>query len=70
MILWLLSILNIAAPHSSVSNVQDLGTGGRWFNPRPIFSPKTDDSLSPLSIVFDNGYVGKLPVAWKEYCAE
>ena len=26
--------------------------------------------LSPLSVCFDNGYVGKQPVAWREYCAE
>ena len=26
--------------------------------------------LSPLSIVFDNGYEEKQPVACKEYCAE
>ena len=26
--------------------------------------------LSPLSMFFDNGYVGKQPVAWEEYCAE
>ena len=26
--------------------------------------------LSLLSIVFNNGYVGKQPVAWKEYCVE
>ena len=29
-------------------------------------------NLSPLTAVccFDNGYVGKQPVAWKEYCVE
>ena len=26
--------------------------------------------LSQLSVVFDNGYVGKQPVAWKEYYVE
>ena len=41
---------------------------------RPIFFPRTDDShcnriLTAVSC-FDNGYVGKHPVAWKEYCAE
>ena len=62
-----------AAPRSSVGSVADLGTG-------------VDTSLSqysfrglmlviatgfiPLSRVFDNGYVGKQTVAWKEYCAE
>ena len=41
---------------------------------RPIFFPRTDDSHcdrihSSLTAVrcFDNGYVGKQPVAWKEY---
>ena len=41
---------------------------------RPIFSLRIDDSHcdkihSSLSAVccFDNGYVGKHPVAWKEY---
>ena len=44
---------------------------------RPIFFPRIDDSHcdrihSSLTTVrcFDNGYLGKLPVAWKEYCAE
>ena len=44
---------------------------------RPKFFPTTDDSHcdwihSSLTAVhcFDNGYVGKQPVAWKEYCAE
>ena len=42
---------------------------------RPIFFPRIDDSHcgrihSSLMDVhcFDNGYVGKQPVAWKEYC--
>ena len=44
---------------------------------RPIFFPRTDDSRhdmihSSLTAVrfFNNGYVGKQPVAWKEYCVE
>ena len=44
---------------------------------RPIFFLKIDDSYcdrihSPLNAVhcLDNGYVGKQPVAWTEYCAE
>ena len=43
----------------------------------PILFPRIDDShcnrvLSSLTTVpcFDNGFVGKQPVAWKEYCAE
>ena len=42
-----------------------------------IFFPSTDDSHcdrihSSLTTVecFDNGHVGKRPVAWKEYCVE
>ena len=66
-------------PHSSVDSIQDLRTGGRWFNPPslPIFFPRIDDSYcdwihSSLTDVhcFDDGYVGKQPVAWEEYCAE
>ena len=51
-------------------------TGGRWFDPR--FSQYsfrglmmvTATGLTPLNAVhcFDDGYVGKQPVAWKEYC--
>ena len=44
---------------------------------RPIFLPRTDDSHcdrihSSLAAAhcFDNGYVGKQLVAWKEYCVE
>ena len=44
---------------------------------RPIFFPgindrhcdRIDSSLTTLHC-FDSGYVGKQPVAWKEYCAE
>ena len=44
---------------------------------RPIFFPRIDDNHcdrihSSLTAVrcFDNGYVEKQPVAWKEYCVE
>ena len=44
---------------------------------RPIFFPRIDDIYcdriySSLTTVrsFDNGYVGKQPVAWKDYCVE
>ena len=64
---------------SSDNSVEDLRTGGRWFDPRarPIFFPRIGDSHcdrihSSLTAVhcFDNGYVGKQPVAWKEFCDE
>ena len=69
----------LAKPQSSVVSVQDLRTRDCWFDPRawPIFFLRTDDSHcdrihSSLTTVhcFDNGYVGKQRVAWKEYCAE
>ena len=52
----------------------------RWlvrFPALPMFFPRIDDShcdrihasLTALRC-FDNGYVGKQPVAWKKYCAE
>ena len=50
-------LVTSAEPHSSVSSVVDLRTGGRWFGPQTIFFPRIDDSatgfipLSPLSIV-------------------
>ena len=44
---------------------------------RPIFFPRIDDShcdrihISVSAVrCFDSGYMGKQPVAWKEYCAE
>ena len=47
------------------------------FQARPIFLTRIDDSHCDrihfyLTAVrcFDNGYVGKQPVAWKEYCVE
>ena len=68
-----------AEPNSSACSVQDLRTGGRWFDPqaRPILFPWIHDSYcdrihSFLTAVrcFDNGYVGKQPVAWKEHSVE
>ena len=64
-----------AKPHSSVGSVANFRTGGRWFD--PIFFPRIDDSHcdrihSSLTAVccFYNGYMGKQPVTWKEYCTE
>ena len=72
---WFFSSV-VAERHSSLGSVQDLRTGGRWYDPlaRPIFLPRFDDSHcdknhSSFTAVhcFDNGYVVKQPVAWKEY---
>ena len=65
----------VAEPHSSVGSVADLRTGGRWFDCRLgqySFGSHCDRIHSSLIAVrcFDNDYVGKQPVAWKEYCAE
>ena len=69
--------LSGAEPHWSVCSNPDLRTGGRWFDPRPKFSARINDSHCdrihpPLTTVhcFDNGYEGKQPVAWKIYCGE
>ena len=60
--------LRFAKPHSSVGSMQDLRTGGRWFDPlaQPILFLNIDDSHcdrshSSLTTVhcFDNGYYGK-----------
>ena len=67
-----------AEPHSSVGNVADLKTGGHWFDPKlcQYFFRELmiiiARGLIPLTAVhcFDDGYVGKQPVAWKEYYAE
>ena len=76
---WIVFQLFTAEPYSSVGSVADLWTGGRWFDPLlgPIFFPWIDDNhwdriYSSLTSFrcFENGYVGKEPVAWKEYCAE
>ena len=64
-----------AEPQSSVGSVVDLRTGGRCFDP-PL-GQRIDDTHcnkihSSLTAVccFDNVYVGKQPVAWKEFCVE
>ena len=63
----------------SVDSLDDLGTEGRWLEPsvQPIFFLRIDDSQCDIiyfSITnihcFDDGNVGKQPVAWKEYCWE
>ena len=65
-----------AQPRSKVSSVEDLRTGGCWFEPlaRPIFFPVIDDSHcnrinSSFTAVhcLDDGYVRKQPVTCKEY---
>ena len=60
-----------AEPHSSVDSAHDLRTGGRLFDPRVSqYSVRgltivTAKGFIPLSAVrcFDNGNVGKQPVA-------
>ena len=66
-----------AEPDSSVYRVADLRTGGRWFDPQPIFFPRIDDSHCDrinfsLNVVhcFNIVYVAKQPVTWKENYAE
>ena len=73
-----LAVTLYAEPHSSVSSGADLRTGGRWFDPRlGHYSFRglmivIATGLILLSLIavrcFDNGNVGKQPVAWKEYC--
>ena len=55
---------------SSVGSIADLRTGGRWFDTR--LSQYFFQGLMIVIAVryLDNGYVGKQPVSWKEYCAE
>ena len=64
---------------SSCGSVEDMRTGSRWFKPAawPILTPRIYDShwgriYSSLIAVhfFDDGNVGKQPVARKEYCAK
>ena len=64
--------LNGAKPHCSVSSVADLRTRGRWFNPQlgQYSLPELIIVISLSVLCFDNGYVGKHPVAWKKYSAE
>ena len=66
------------SPLSSAGSKQDLRKGC-WFHlqARPISCPRIDDSHcnrihSSLTAVhcFDNGYVGRQPVTWKEYSVE
>ena len=61
----------ITKPHSSVGSVADLRTGGHWFDPRlgRYHFDRIESSLTAV-LCFDNSYVGKQPVVWKEYCAE
>ena len=65
------------SPRSSGGTVEDLWKGSHLFKPpaRPIFFPRIGDSHcdmihSSRCHCFDDGYVGKQPIAWKEYCAE
>ena len=69
----------VAESHRSVGSVKESKIEGRWFDPpaRPILFPKIDgrhwDRIhSSLTTVhfFDDGYVGKQPVASAEYCVE
>ena len=72
------ALLDRAESQSSLGSLQEFRTGGRWFvpRPRPIFFPRIDDShcdkiRTSFTAVpcFNNGYVGKQPVALKEHCA-
>ena len=81
-LIWYISCIAIrvsAELHSSVGSVADLRTGGSMVRSpaRQVFFPRVDDShcdsiYSSLTAVrcFDNGYVGRQPVTWKECCAE
>ena len=75
----LLSTLPVLKHHSSVGSVAYLRIGGHWFDPRlgqfsfrGFFLSHCDRILSSLTAVrcYYNGYMGKQPVAWKEYFAE
>ena len=66
-----------AEPHSSASSLPDLRIGRLLVRSmaRSVFFPRINDNHcnrihSSLTSVccFDNGYVGKQPVALKEYC--
>ena len=63
-------------PFDTVGSIEDLRIGGCWFESpaRSILFLRIDDShcdsiYSPLMAVhcFNDGYMGKQPVAWKEY---
>ena len=66
-------------PCSSFTTMEDLRTEDRWFEllAQPVFFPRIEDSHcnrihSSLTAVhyFNDNFVGKQPVSWKEYCAE
>ena len=68
----MLLFLEAVKPHSSVSNVWDLRTGGCWFNPglgqysfRELMIVIATGFIPPLTAIhcLHNGYVGKQPVA-------
>ena len=71
--------MSLPSPRSSVASVEDLRTGGRWFEPPawPIFFLRIGESHCNRNhfshhcpYFFSNSYVGQQPVAWKEHCAE
>ena len=74
----MLARVKVAKPHSRVGSIADFLNRSLVRSPaRPIFFLRIDDSHcdrihSSLTAVccFNNGYLGKQPVAWKEYCAE
>ena len=62
-------------PHSSVRSVQKVagstpGSAYTFFRGSTIVNATGFIPLSPLTHCFDDGYVGKKPVAWEEYCAD
>ena len=63
------------SPGSSVGSVQDLKTGGRSLDPGLAQFLSEDshcdriNSSPTVDHCFDDDFVRKLPVAWKEYCA-
>ena len=67
-------LLLITAEHqNSVGSIQDLRTGGRWFDPpaRPIFFLWIDDNhCNRIDSSLTDDHVGKQPVGWEEYCVE
>ena len=71
------SYFSSVKPHSSVGSIAYFSRG-RWFNPRLGqysfwgLMIVIATGFIPLTTVpwFDNSYVGKQPVAWKEYWAE
>ena len=75
------SISGCTESYSSFGSIQDPVLENRMPLIRspvwPIFLLRTDDSHCdrihsslPAVHCFDNGYVGKQPLAWREYCAE